>query len=121
MAAAPVITGGELETVLAVDPARWDIHKTAGDLLLKLLVLFLVAAGIIGLNVLTALVFAEHPSIIAAHTVQRLPVRPRPSPLPDRVTADELAAHAAFVATLGRAPLWDRWLAADPAKRLASG
>jgi DNA polymerase III subunit epsilon len=69
----------------------------------------------------TALVFAERPSIIAAHTVQRLPVRPRPSPLPDRVTADELAAHAAFVATLGRAPLWDRWLAADPAKRLASG
>ena len=70
----------------------------------------------------TTLVFAERPSsIIAVNTVQRLPVRPRPNPLPDRLTADERAAHAAFVATLGRAALWDRWLVADPAQRAVSG
>ena len=70
----------------------------------------------------TTLVFAERPSsIIAVNTVQRLPVRPRSNPLPDRLTADERAAHAAFVATLGRAALWDRWLVADPAQRAVSG
>jgi DNA polymerase-3 subunit epsilon len=70
----------------------------------------------------TALVFTERPSVMAVGTVQRLPVRPRSSPLPDRLTAAECAAHAEFVATLGRAPLWDRWLApADPAQRAASG
>jgi DNA polymerase III subunit epsilon len=69
----------------------------------------------------TTLVFAERPSVIAAGTVQRLPVRPRPNLLPERLTAGELAAHAAFVSTLGRAPLWDRWLAADPSQRAASG
>jgi DNA polymerase III subunit epsilon len=69
----------------------------------------------------TTLVFAERPSIIAVSTIQRLPARPRPNPLPDRLTNDERAAHAAFVATLGRAPLWDRWLSADPAQRMASG
>jgi DNA polymerase-3 subunit epsilon len=69
----------------------------------------------------TTLTFAERPSIVTVSTVQRLPVRPRPTPLPDRLTLDERAAHAAFVATLGRAPLWDRWLSADPAQRVASG
>jgi DNA polymerase-3 subunit epsilon len=35
------------------------------------------------------------------------PVGPRPVPLPPRLTAAERAAHAAFVATLGKAPpLW---------------
>ena len=32
--------------------------------------------------------------------------RPRPVPLPDRITKDERAAHAAFVADMGDAALW---------------
>lgn len=32
--------------------------------------------------------------------------RPRPAPLPPRITAEEEAAHAAFVATLGDAAVW---------------
>ncbi|MBC2836035.1 DNA polymerase III subunit epsilon [Paragemmobacter straminiformis] len=32
--------------------------------------------------------------------------RPRPEPLPPRLTADESAAHAAFVAKLGDAAIW---------------
>ena len=69
----------------------------------------------------TALVFAESPSTIAGRAVQRLPVRPRPNPLPDRVTAAELAAHAAFVARLGGSLWWFRGRAAGAAQRLASG
>lgn len=34
--------------------------------------------------------------------------RPRPSPLPSRLTAADEVAHAAFVADLGDAPLWTR-------------
>ena len=35
-------------------------------------------------------------------------VQPRPSPLPSRVTEEERAAHAAFVAELGDGALWSR-------------
>ena len=34
--------------------------------------------------------------------------QPRPTPLPPRITAEERSAHAAFVAKLGDAALWDR-------------
>jgi len=33
----------------------------------------------------------------------------RPQPLPPRLTADEIAAHAAFVATLGEKAIWNRY------------
>jgi DNA polymerase-3 subunit epsilon len=36
-------------------------------------------------------------------------VRTRPEPLPPRLTADDLAGHAAFVATLGEGALWLRY------------
>lgn len=35
--------------------------------------------------------------------------RPRPNPLPSRLTADEAAAHAAFVEKLGEAAIWKRY------------
>lgn len=34
--------------------------------------------------------------------------RPRPAPLPPRITEEEAAAHAAFVASLGEGVLWSR-------------
>ncbi len=34
--------------------------------------------------------------------------RPRPTPLPSRITAEELAAHEAFVTKLGEAAIWKR-------------
>lgn len=37
-------------------------------------------------------------------------VKQRPSPLPARLTDDEIAAHRAFVATLGKAAVWKRYL-----------
>jgi DNA polymerase-3 subunit epsilon len=33
-------------------------------------------------------------------------VQPRPSPLPARLSADELEAHASFIATLGDKAIW---------------
>lgn len=36
------------------------------------------------------------------------PRRPRPAPLPARLTAAEAAAHAAFLQDLGAEPLWNR-------------
>ncbi|MEK8091279.1 DNA polymerase III subunit epsilon [Methylocystis sp. IM3] len=37
-------------------------------------------------------------------------LRARPAPLDSRLTAEEDAAHRAFVAALGKAPLWDKYL-----------
>ncbi len=42
----------------------------------------------------------------AAETRRVITARPRPVPLPSRLTADALAAHAAFIATLGENALW---------------
>ena len=36
----------------------------------------------------------------------------RPAPLPERLTAADIAAHAAFVRTLGEAPIWNEYAAA---------
>jgi DNA polymerase-3 subunit epsilon len=40
-------------------------------------------------------------------------VRQRPVALPPRITAAELAAHRAFVATLGQDPVWSKYRSAD--------
>jgi DNA polymerase-3 subunit epsilon len=42
-------------------------------------------------------------------------LRSREAPLASRLTQQERAAHLAFVATLGKAPLWDRYLAGEDA------
>jgi DNA polymerase-3 subunit epsilon len=39
-------------------------------------------------------------------------VRVRPAPLAPRITDEEIAAHRAFVATLGEKPIWNEYLAA---------
>ena len=45
-------------------------------------------------------------ALLAAHAV---PFRPRPRPLPPRITAAEIEAHGAFVASLGAEALWLRY------------
>ncbi|MFT0859999.1 DNA polymerase III subunit epsilon [Ancylobacter sp. G4_0304] len=39
--------------------------------------------------------------------------RQRPAPLPSRLSAEELAAHQAFIATLGEAALWKEYAAGE--------
>jgi DNA polymerase-3 subunit epsilon len=40
-------------------------------------------------------------------------VGPRPTPLAPRLTAEEIAAHSAFVKTLGEKALWNRYIRED--------
>jgi DNA polymerase-3 subunit epsilon len=42
-------------------------------------------------------------------TIAATSVPPRPSPLPNRLTDNDRAAHAAFVATLGEDTVWSRY------------
>ena len=42
-------------------------------------------------------------------TVVTLPVRQRPEPLPTRLTAADLAAHAAFIKAMAPEPLWNKY------------
>lgn len=42
-------------------------------------------------------------------TIAATSVPPRPSPLPSRLTDEDRAAHAAFVATLGEDAVWSRY------------
>lgn len=53
----------------------------------------------LGLSPLAGLGMRDGPKIL-----------PRPTPLPPRLTAADLEAHAAFVATLGSAPIWRDYL-----------
>ncbi len=46
------------------------------------------------------------------HANVRVVARPRPQPLPARLTAEDEAAHAKFVETLGAAPVWKKYLPA---------
>jgi DNA polymerase-3 subunit epsilon len=50
----------------------------------------------------------------ATYTLARK-IEARPRPLSPRVTPDDAAAHAAFVAGLGNAPVWQRYLAPEAA------
>jgi DNA polymerase-3 subunit epsilon len=54
-----------------------------------------------------------------ATTLTRRPLA-RPAPLPSRLTADDLAAHEAFVATLAGTPIWRDYLPAPEAAKEAS-
>ncbi|MDB5506014.1 MAG: polymerase epsilon subunit [Devosia sp.] len=56
--------------------------------------------------------FALAAETAASHggAVVTLPVRQRPEPLPPRLTAADLAAHAAFIAALAPEPLWNKYL-----------
>lgn len=50
-----------------------------------------------------------------AEAARGKPALQRPTPLPPRLTEAEIAAHLAFVATLGGEPLWREYLAAPEA------
>lgn len=54
---------------------------------------------------------AAAPRLVSAEVAA---ARQRPVPLPSRLTAEELAAHAAFIAALGDKALWNTYPAAPP-------
>ncbi|QGM47084.1 DNA polymerase III subunit epsilon [Methylocystis heyeri] len=51
-------------------------------------------------------------SRVVAKTQQGL-LKSRPQPLPPRLTAEEAEAHRAFARTIGKTPLWGRYLALE--------
>jgi DNA polymerase-3 subunit epsilon len=53
-----------------------------------------------------SLVLVEAGRAPAASGGKAIVVQPRPSPLPARLSADELEAHASFIATLGDKAIW---------------
>jgi DNA polymerase-3 subunit epsilon len=61
-----------------------------------------------GRQVALALV-AETTVSVGLTLVDRTPARPRPVPLRPRVSADEIAAHAALIATIGADALWNAY------------
>jgi DNA polymerase-3 subunit epsilon len=52
-------------------------------------------------------------TVAAARGGQRAALRPRPEPLPSRITDAERDAHRAFVATLGENPVWQKYPPAE--------
>lgn len=59
---------------------------------------------------------AESIAITSDTTIEIVQTRARPAPLPARLTADELAAHNAFIATLGNEAVWKNYIAEDAAE-----
>jgi len=57
----------------------------------------------------TRLVLVETTTTVTETIRVAEPVQVRPMPLPSPLSAEDLAAHAAFVAGLGGAPLWGRY------------
>lgn len=68
-----------------------------------------------GKQVSLALMADEDVSIVNMAT-DRIPVPPRPTPLPGRISALEADAHAAFVAKMGESAIWARYEAAEAAE-----
>ena len=50
--------------------------------------------------------------VTASRAGERSTNRPRPKPLPSRLSAEDLVAHEAFIATLGENAIWNRYLSA---------
>jgi len=57
----------------------------------------------------TTLGLATQTIAVARRTVTSTAVRQRPSPLPSRLTEEDIQAHRAFVATLGENAIWKRY------------
>ena len=65
----------------------------------------------------TGLDLAAEKIIVTSETaIEIVQTRARPAPLPSRLTVDELAAHKAFVATLGDEAVWKTYVADEAAQ-----
>lgn len=60
------------------------------------------------------LILASETRLVFSAGQADAPRRQRETPLAARVSAADLAAHAAFIATLGGAPIWNEFAADDP-------
>lgn len=95
--------------VYGIDNSRRTLHGA----LLDSEILAEVYLELIGGKQVSLALAAEAETTAAETVVTRVPVLPRPSPLPNRIQAEEFAAHEAFVAKMGDSAIWGKYR--DPA------
>jgi len=88
-----------------IDNSRRTLHGA----LLDSEILAEVYLELIGGKQVSLALVAETKSASSAGVVTRVPARPRPVPLPSRVTEIELTAHLALVKTLGEESIWSKY------------
>jgi len=86
-------------------------HRTLHGALLDSEILAEVYLELIG-GRQVGLAFAGETDRAETSAAVRVPARPRPTPLPPRLDAETLAAHALLLKTLGNEPLWHYYEAA---------
>jgi len=88
-----------------IDNSRRTLHGA----LLDSEILAEVYLELIGGKQVSLALIAENRVSGADAIASRIVARPRPAPLPPRISAEEFAAHAAFVAKLGDEAIWTQY------------
>ncbi|ODT80825.1 MAG: DNA polymerase III subunit epsilon [Pelagibacterium sp. SCN 64-44] len=88
-----------------IDNSRRTLHGA----LLDSEILAEVYLELIGGKQVSLALVAEVETDAAGVTHARIAISPRPAPLPGRISADEAAAHAAFIAKMGDGAIWARY------------
>lgn len=91
--------------VYGIDNSRRTLHGA----LLDSEILAEVYLELIGGKQVSLALVADAESTSVETTVTRVPVLPRPTPLPNRIHPDELAAHEAFVGKMGDSAIWNKY------------
>ncbi|KKB08316.1 DNA polymerase III subunit epsilon [Devosia chinhatensis] len=88
-----------------IDNSRRTLHGA----LLDSEILAEVYLELIGGKQVSLALMADEGANAGSIVADRIPVRPRPAPLPNRITAAEADAHAAFIAKMGDSAIWGRY------------
>lgn len=88
-----------------IDNSRRTLHGA----LLDSEILAEVYLELIGGKQVSLALVAEVETDAAGVTHARIAIGPRPAPLPGRISVDEAAAHAAFIAKMGEGAIWARY------------
>jgi DNA polymerase-3 subunit epsilon len=94
-----------------IDNSRRTLHGA----LLDSEILAEVYLELIGGKQVSLALMAEARTTGGAADAQRIPVRPRPVPLPSRLSEAEAEAHEALLAKMGETSIWSQYATAEPA------
>jgi DNA polymerase-3 subunit epsilon len=95
-----------------IDNSRRTLHGA----LLDSEILAEVYLELIGGKQVSLALMADEDVSAVNRTTDRIPVRPRPTPLPGRISPLEADAHMAFVARMGESAIWARYETAEAAE-----
>jgi DNA polymerase-3 subunit epsilon len=91
--------------VYGIDNSRRTLHGA----LLDSEILAEVYLELIGGKQVSLALVAEAETSAADQAIARVPVLPRPTPLPSRIHPEELAAHEGFVGKMGDSAIWMKY------------